>query len=602
MQNTTLPQKEKNQIYQETPKKDPLYLGLFIDKKTCTIATYYKRNGSKSAAVFFAENAPEAILKKIREYAEEQNVKFVAAGIMNLNKNIKREDMDALFAELWLKDDIVPFAMTVHGMAAKPAAKKLAKKAQRQFIEDNIAQIYFDKQRKVICSHLVRPSDYKKLVQPEDYEKLIKLAEDIKASKERVVFFSSTPRGGGVALMRHALIRLLNQLGVDVSWHVMDNDNPEIFDITKKKFHNILQGVAPANSVLTEKEKKTFLEWSKKNAQFFKPVFKRATTIIIDDPQPSGMIPYIKKVNPKAKIIYRSHIQIDTSIISKPAQKNTWDFIWQNVKLADIFVSHPIEDFVPPDVAKNKKDTAYMPATTDELDGLNKPLTEDQLSYYLSMFNKHLEENGQTPLDANREYIAQIARFDPSKGIPDVVVSYRTLRERLEADEIPDEKTPQLVIAGHGSIDDPEGSPILEETMHRLNMDLNKKYAKDIKVARLPHVDQLLDALLSKSRVVLQLSHKEGFEIKVSEALAKGKPVIAYKTGGIPLQIEDEVTGYLVPVGNTSQVAEHLYNLCTNDELYNKMSSDAETRVKREYFTVGNASRWMELVLLLSEK
>lgn len=44
-------------------------------------------------------------------------------------------------------------------------------------------------------------------------------AEKLRRNKTRIAFFSSTPQGGGVALMRHALVRFARQIGVDVSWY-----------------------------------------------------------------------------------------------------------------------------------------------------------------------------------------------------------------------------------------------------------------------------------------------------------------------------------------------------------------------------------------------
>jgi alpha,alpha-trehalose phosphorylase (configuration-retaining) len=213
-------------------------------------------------------------------------------------------------------------------------------------------------------------------------------------------------------------------------------------------------------------------------------------------------------------------------------QKETWNFIWKNAKQSDLFISHPINNFVPNDVPRGK--LVYMPASTDPLDGLNKNLSRSAMGYYFSAFNKMLAENGQAPLDVKRPYLIQVARFDPSKGIPHVIESYKKLRDILAKKNWPADKMPQLVIAGNGAIDDPEGLSLFAETIQMLNIDTYKEIAHDIKVARLPHNDQLLNTLLRGSDIALQLSLREGFEVKVTEALAKGKPVIAYRTGGIP--------------------------------------------------------------------
>lgn len=99
---------------------------------------------------------------------------------------------------------------------------------------------------------------------------------------------------------------------------------------------------------------------------------------------------------------------------------------------------------------------------------------------------------------------------------------------------------------------------------------LESEYPKimhDIVVARLPPSDQLLNALLSNAKIALQLSTREGFEVKVSEAIHDGKPVVAFRTGGIPLQIVDGKSGYLVEPGDTATVAKHLFELYTDSEL-----------------------------------
>jgi glycosyltransferase involved in cell wall biosynthesis len=216
----------------------------------------------------------------------------------------------------------------------------------------------------------------------------------------------------------------------------------------------------------------------------------------------------------------------------------------------------------------------------------------------MEFFNQILLEDGQLPLDSERPYLVQIARFDPSKGIPDVLDAYRQLRHMLEEQQQP---IPQLIIAGNGSIDDPDGKPIYNLIKRILQTEPYRSFANDIKVARLPHRDQVLNTLLRKSKVVLQLSIKEGFEVKVTEALLKGKPVVAYRAGGIPLQIQDTVTGYLVETGNTAQVAMHLYELLTNEQLYQSMSNSAEVLANKDYLTTANAICWLYLATELRE-
>lgn len=107
---------------------------------------------------------------------------------------------------------------------------------------------------------------------------------------------------------------------------------------------------------------------------------------------------------------------------------------------------------------------------------------------------------------------------------------------------------------------------------------------------------------MANAKFALQLSSREGFEVKVSEALHAGKPVIASRTGGIPLQIEHGKSGYLVDVGDNATVAKHMFDLYTNDDLYDEMCEYAKTHVSDEVGTVGNAASWMYLAVMYASR
>lgn len=197
------------------------------------------------------------------------------------------------------------------------------------------------------------------------------------------------------------------------------------------------------------------------------------------------------------------------------------------------------------------------------------------------------------------KYIVQIARFDPSKGILDAVESYRKFYDHLTKTH-PQTPPPKLLVAGHGSVDDPDGSLIYDQVVGHIEEDI--PHLRDqICVMRLRPSDQVLNALLSKSKIVLQLSRREGFEIKVSEAAHKGKPVIVTRAGGLPLQVKNNESGFLVDVGDTDAVAQRLYELWTDEELYKRMSEYAIAHVSDEVSTVGNAVSWLWLACELSK-
>jgi hypothetical protein len=115
-------------------------------------------------------------------------------------------------------------------------------------------------------------SEYRSITSDEDFSLLFELAHWLEGKK--LVFFNSTVQGGGVALMRHALIRLFRLLSVDAHWYVM-LPKQEAFEVTKRKFHNVLQAVADQQVVLTTKDKQIYQNWIQENAQNLRPSFNK---------------------------------------------------------------------------------------------------------------------------------------------------------------------------------------------------------------------------------------------------------------------------------------------------------------------------------------
>ena len=113
-------------------------------------------------------------------------------------------------------------------------------------------------------------------------------------------------------------------------------------------------------------------------------------------------------------------------------------------------------------------------------------------------------------------------------------------------------------------------------------------------------LSSVLNALMANAKIALQLSTREGFEVKVSEAVHAGIPIVASRTGGIPLQIEDGKSGYITDVGDDEAVAQHLFNLYTDDALYKRISEYAKGHVSDEVGTVGNAAAWLYLAAMYS--
>ncbi|KAG1754470.1 glycosyltransferase family 4 protein [Suillus lakei] len=431
--------------------------------------------------------------------------------------------------------------------------------------------------------HLIDDLDvYRKSVGPGTWNAVNKLADELREKKVKIGFFSSTPQGG----------EFLTALDVDVAWYV-PNPSPSVFRTTKN------------NTTSCKEAKDQFDAWILKNGLRWTaeggPLAPGGVDIaFIDDPQMPGLIPLIKKVRPELPIVYRSHIEIRSDLVHVKGspQEEVWKYLWNNIQLADLFISHPVSKFVPSDVPIEK--LALLGAATDWLDGLNKDLHPWDSQFYMGEFRNLCTKEKMAELKwPQRDYVVQIARFDPSKGIPNVIDSYARFRVMLkEAGRVTEAEVPQLLICGHGAVDDPDASIIYDQVMNLVNSPDYKVYQKDIIVMRLPPSDQLLDALMANAKIALQLSLREGFEVKVSEALHAGIPVVASRTGGIPLQIVHGKSGYLTEVGDNNDVAKYLFNLYTNEKLYSEMSEYARTHVSDEVGTVGNAAAWLYLAVM----
>jgi len=327
-----------------------------------------------------------------------------------------------------------------------------------------------------------------------------------------------------------------------------------------------------------------------------------ADLVIVDDAFMAPLIPLIKHLRSSTRVVYSSHIAMRADLIEEDdsPQNEVWQFISQSIRHADLMIFEPVKGVLPKSVDLHK--VGLMPATADWLDGLNKSIDNWDAQYYFRRFARHSIHDGMPILAfPTRGYICQIAQFENHEGVVDVFEAYMKLRRRLAEEGFQAEETPQLLICNHGAVDEREGTGTYHEAVAMRSNPQLADIAGDIIIMRSGPCDQLLNVLISNSRIALRLSHHADFEIEISEALHKGIPVIAYKVGGIPLQIRHAVNGYLIDEWDTDAVAEHLFNLWTNqDGLYEVMRSRTHSWLGDEITTVSSAACWCYLASELS--
>ncbi|ELQ76013.1 Glycosyltransferase [Trachipleistophora hominis] len=519
----------------------------------------------------------KAVKNFLLEYTTRNNMKIIAGGFPASTFKYP-ELLMAIQHEFWIDLDAFPCFFLTTRLDIESIADSFSRKSARLMGFNNLLRLEISKHNVVeIDSSVI---SFCSLQSYRDFleNPLLRVVDDLQViakrfAGKRISFISSTPQGGGVALMRHAHMRFYKLLGMDVSWYVTI-PVASVYTITKKKFHNVLQNVA-RNEQLCAEDKKIYESWIKINCDrlWSNSVFKESDIVVLDDHQTCGFYKFVRSANPKAKVIYRSHIQIRGELYkTKEEFTTTWNYIFSNIRGVDLFISHPIESFVPLNVDRRK--IVYQPPSTDPLDGLNKPMNEYISDYYECLFHKSSGECQQKELSLHKPYIVQISRFDPSKGQKDAIdvfsIVYKQLESRIKTvgDPLYDL---HLVLCGHGSVDDPEGGLIFNELMAYLDEEKNAAVKNNIIVVKLPPLDQILNLVLKKARVALQLSISEGFEIKVTEAILKSVPVVVYDSGGLPLQVYEDKTGFIVPCGDTAAAAEKTTYLLEHPEFATNM-------------------------------
>ena len=394
-------------------------------------------------------------------------------------------------------------------------------------------------------------TDYEPIVGRQTLEELYLLAEGLKGRRIKMV--NSTAVGGGVAEILNRLIPLLNDLSIPTQWTVIKGGE-DFFEVTKR-IHNALHGEQIS---FPSTMKDIFLEVSRENLKY---IDLDQDVIVIHDPQPIVYIEGRKKT--QAKWVWRCHIDI-----SNPDEE-VWDFLRGYVEKYDVAL------FSSPRFSKRLPIPQFLFfPSIDPLSDKNKELEPEFIEQVLERF----------AIPPDKPMITQISRFDRLKDPVGVIKAYRMAKRYVDC---------QLVLAGGGASDDPEGEAVLDEVRAEANGD------PDIHIVLLPPTSSLeINALQRASTLVLQKSIKEGFGLTVSEALWKKKPVIGSAVGGIPAQIIPNLTGVLVH--SIEGAAYQIRYLLSHPEVAKKLGDYGHEYVKERFLITRNLKRYLLLFYALS--
>ncbi len=392
--------------------------------------------------------------------------------------------------------------------------------------------------------------DYQEVVGPGVIEELRVLAGRV--GERRMQHINSTSVGGGVAEILTRMIPLFRELGVNATWDVIKGDQA-FFNVTKA-FHNALHGKAEE---ITGDMYQIFRATTEMNLA---EINLTGDVVFIHDPQPAGLIQR-KKEAPRGWV-WRCHIDVSTP------QAAVWNFLRPYIEQYDAAI------FSMPDFAQQLPLPQFRIAPSiDPLSDKNKPL---DAKYVESVFEKY-------HIDLDRPVLTQISRFDRLKDPLGVIDAYRLVKRRRKC---------QLVLAGGGAPDDPEGEQVLHEVQAAAAGD------PDIHVLLLPPFSDLeINALVRGSTVIIQKSIREGFGLTVSEALWKKKPVIGSAVGGIKLQVIDGVTGFLVY--SIEGAANRVALLLGDQKLCERMGENGFEHVKQNFLVTRQVKDYLLTMLAL---
>ena len=345
-------------------------------------------------------------------------------------------------------------------------------------------------------------SDYASIVGRTLVEEICERAERLKG--KRVLHLSATAFGGGVAEILNTLVPLMRDVGLECEWHVIYG-REEFFNTTKL-MHNALQGNPQG---LDAEQWQIWLRYNEINAS---QLSEGWDVCIVHDPQPAAIPSLVR--DKAGKWVWRCHIDLSSPNADTLAG------------LAGYLDPYQAAVFHMPDYVPGGMDgrAHIIPPAIDPLAPKNMAFSPEDAVYICEQFG----------IDVDRPLLCQVSRFDPWKDPLGVIDAYRIVK-----DEVPDV---QLALVGSMATDDPEGWDYFNATVAHADGD------PDIHILNnLNNVGSIeVNAFQSHSDVVIQKSTREGFGLTVTEAIWKARPFVGGAVGGIPLQVTDGESGFLV--------------------------------------------------------
>lgn len=398
-----------------------------------------------------------------------------------------------------------------------------------------------------------RLEQYRELLGSDVISELEFLAERLK--DKTVLHVNSTAVGGGVAEILSKMVPLMQELGVRTQWQVVKGG--EAFYAATKKFHNALHG----DSV--EVTPRDYQAYEETNDANLAELSLDSDLVFIHDPQPAALVK--RRGQFKNRWIWRCHIDLSH------ADPGVWGFLRPYVEQYDACVISS-----PSFTQKLPIPQVLIAPSIDPLSDKNRDLEPVEV-------RKILERLG---IATDKPLVTQVSRFDRLKDPLGVIEAFRMARRSVDA---------RLLLVGGSATDDPEGAQVYQEVVSAAEGD------GDILVLSLPPTSHLeINAIQRASAVVLQKSLREGFGLTVSEALWKGRPVIASAVGGIPQQIVHKHSGALVH--SIEGAAYWIRQILRNPDLARRLGENGREQVRGNFLLTRHLRDYLLLCLFAENR
>jgi trehalose synthase len=428
---------------------------------------------------------------------------------------------------------------------------------------------------------------------------------------KRVIWnVNSTATGGGVAEILHALLPYARGAGIDARWVVVEGDS-EFFAITKR-IHNRLHGVTVPGEKLGEKEHAHYAAVLEENASRFRELVQPRDIVILHDPQTAGLVGPLRRAG--ATVIWRCHIghEAHRGVVAR-----TWEFLRRYVEDAHAFIFSR-KAYAPPWI--DARQLHIMAPSIDPFSAKNHPMSRATVhaiirqagllntsaSNGIPSFSRwdgtqgtvvrraEIVSEGQRPV-LDTPLVVQVSRWDRLKDMMGVMRGFAQ-----HIDGIPDV---HLALVGpdvRGVQDDPEGEEVLDECL-AVWRKLPESKRRRIHLVSLPMEDieenaAIVNAIQRHAAIVVQKSLHEGFGLTVTEAMWKGRPILASRVGGIQDQIVDGTHGLLVADPNDLKSFGHaLRRLLKDRPLAKRLGRNAQRRALSRYLGARQLIQYVEL-------